>query len=179
MNSEYLLTCQCGTEILVRTSQAGGTVRCQCGYEVSIPTLRDLRQLPMTSTTAAASTTRQNWQTSNGVLFAAGVPITLICLAIFLFALYLRGYLDVSKPDLGELQSAYLHDLDTLTLTQSWSFWLSVRAMKLDDRPTPLYLINRDRAVQLLGFMIVSSVGIAIGTGCIVAAFSLSPKVRR
>jgi len=171
MSSEFLLTCQCGTEIPVRSTQAGGTVRCQCGLEVFVPTLRDLRQLPGASTLADDLTKRRNWQLSNGVLFAAGVPIALLCLGTFIYATYMRWPLELSKPDFREFQ--YERDIDTLSLSESWDAWLSFRNMQLDNRPTPPYLVSRTRAFQLLGIMTASGVGFVIGMGCILAALCM------
>ena len=111
------------------------------------------------------------WRKVNGFLFATGVPITLLCLGALLFAAYLRWPLDMSKPDIGDFE--YQRDIESLSLAESWDAWVSMRSVKLENRPTPLYLIHRQRAGQLQAMMIVSVSGMVLGLACVVASLLL------
>ena len=177
MSQQFVLTCSCGTEILVRASQAGGTVSCQCGQSVSIPTLRDLRQLPVAAAATNPAARASSWQLFNGVLFACGVPIALLCLVTFVYAMSQRMQLNLTKPDFRAF--VYNQDIDSLSLSDCWHGWLFFRDMPLANRPTPDYLLNRRTAFRLLMWMIGSGLGFALGVGCIVTALSLGRRARQ
>lgn len=50
----YLLPCECGQKIPVSAGQAGQAVVCACQRSVTVPKLRELRQLPPASDSQAA-----------------------------------------------------------------------------------------------------------------------------
>lgn len=55
----YLLPCTCGRNVIVRTRQAGETVRCECGRDCAVPRLVEIRRLQPADVPAAA--VRRQW----------------------------------------------------------------------------------------------------------------------
>jgi len=81
---DYLLPCSCGQKLRVTAAQAGAQVACVCGSNLSVPTLRGLRQLeiaPPESTAKSAG----HWSAVHGALFASGLLIASIGLLFLAF----------------------------------------------------------------------------------------------
>jgi hypothetical protein len=47
MSQKYLLSCSCGKEVPIETAQAGGNVLCDCGLSLKVPTLLQIKKLPL------------------------------------------------------------------------------------------------------------------------------------
>ena len=92
--SEYLLKCECGTDLVVSNRDAGQNLVCDdCGTEVVAPTLREIKNLPIhepvdgsdadgnlyfTNVPAASS----DWSAQTGYLFSGLTILTLIAFVI-------------------------------------------------------------------------------------------------
>jgi len=115
--SNHLLTCTCGASRPVSTSQAGESIACACGATLAVPTLRELRALPLAQGTGAASAVRVWGARQRGafVLICAAV-----CGLVVAGVLYSRFPQPVIPPSVSpaEVSSAIdqakpeqLHDL--------------------------------------------------------------------
>jgi hypothetical protein len=51
----YLLSCDCGKHVSVTEGSAGAALKCECGRTISVPSLRQLRQLPREDELPSAS----------------------------------------------------------------------------------------------------------------------------
>lgn len=79
----YLVSCTCGEQLRVRLSQAGEQLNCKCGANVSVPTIRGLKQLPVVADEEHKPVAPVAiWQ---GPVFAVGV------IALFVGCLVLAG----------------------------------------------------------------------------------------
>jgi len=63
MPQKYLLPCSCGKDVPIETSQAGGNALCDCGRNLKVPTLLQIKKLPLvvetqTQSPAMVSTTK-------------------------------------------------------------------------------------------------------------------------
>jgi hypothetical protein len=87
--SNFRLTCACGQSVSVSASQAGQTVPCTCGAQLEVPTLRGLKELPLSDAPAGAKRLAA-WENRQRAIFS----LTLISLA----ALLLGGYLWTKLP---------------------------------------------------------------------------------
>ena len=47
MSQKYLLPCSCGKDVPIETAQAGGNVPCDCGQSLKVPTLLQIKKLPL------------------------------------------------------------------------------------------------------------------------------------
>ena len=47
MAQKYLLSCSCGRDVPLETSQAGGNVLCDCGLSLKVPSLLQIKKLPI------------------------------------------------------------------------------------------------------------------------------------
>lgn len=74
MADQYLLSCECGNNLVIEPRLAGGEVTCTCGKVVRVPTLREMRSLPRAEpdkpSKAPPATEWSPWQ---GVLLTVGV----------------------------------------------------------------------------------------------------------
>ncbi|MEM6472945.1 MAG: hypothetical protein AAF802_25515 [Planctomycetota bacterium] len=57
---EFQVSCDCGAEVTVSSSQAGGTVDCRCGRTISVPRLSELRTAAGKSRFASNAVDRVN-----------------------------------------------------------------------------------------------------------------------
>ncbi|MBI3838225.1 MAG: hypothetical protein HY288_09875 [Planctomycetia bacterium] len=87
--SNFRLSCTCGQSVSVSASQAGQTVRCSCGAQLEVPTLRGLRELPLSDAPADAKRP-SNWENRQRAIFSL--------VLISLCALALGGYLWTKLP---------------------------------------------------------------------------------
>lgn len=81
--SAYLLPCDCGTDIVVTTAQAGGSATCPaCGRAAAVPRFRELSALPRATSAPprAPAGARRPWRLGHtfllvGALVAAGCTL--------------------------------------------------------------------------------------------------------
>lgn len=87
--SEYLLKCECGVDLVISNRDAGQNLICDdCGAEVVVPTLREIKNLPIHEPIdggdGAGSTTEgsSDWSAQTGYLFSGLTIVTLIAFVI-------------------------------------------------------------------------------------------------
>ncbi len=127
---DRVLSCECGKEHHVSSSQAGQEIQCSCGKILPIPTLRRLRDLPLASApteqpaTAAnrGDLSRRQWQGWRGVALAiamAGFSIAAIACGRFTLQ---RAMINTSYTAEQELQAgeAMIDALDPNGLSGMW-----------------------------------------------------------
>src|SRR5450432_3398339 len=76
--SQHLLTCVCGRQLPVELGQAGEQLRCECGTNISVPTLRQLRQLPVAAEVAPAQVAKRAWGARQGAIAASLIFVGLL-----------------------------------------------------------------------------------------------------
>ncbi len=95
MGVKYLMTCACGQQTAVDSSQSGLRLPCQCGQQLEVPTHRGLMQLPRaepaTTTVATETATTGGWGRRQGVLFLAAM--------LLLVAAALWGWVHSRMPE--------------------------------------------------------------------------------
>jgi hypothetical protein len=77
---QYLVTCVCGRQLPVEVGQAGEQLTCVCGTNVSVPTLRQLRQLPVATAAEPVSVAKHSWGARQGTIAASLIAATLLLL---------------------------------------------------------------------------------------------------
>ena len=174
----YLVSCVCGLQLSVAASQAGEEQACSCGKSVLIPRLRELSRLPVAppSEGTRLQPTGGKWSLPKGILFAIGLPLTLLALA---FAINYAGWhsvYDVQKPSVKDAK--YPVEIMQLTPSQSMQLWQSFLADGLPARPQNDYIARRDIARRLLRDM-WTCLGIALlGATSMVLAFLIPARTR-
>lgn len=102
MAAQYLLPCDCGETTEIETSQAGQQINCRhCGASVLAPTLRGMRQLEPVPSEPTAVQSKPSWSRTQGVLFATGIGLLFVSLAVSAVLLYHRNQLKTDKPEVG------------------------------------------------------------------------------
>ena len=144
--SQYLLPCECGKSVGVKPPQAGESVRCDCGKSLTVPDLRNLRELPRLESATAEK--KNSWTPVRGAIFGIGFATFLVgagCLAMFG---YKYSQLHLTPPDMNKVKQFQV-DLAKITPTQAWDLWADVEQRTLYRFRAPLYLQDRARAVWL------------------------------
>jgi hypothetical protein len=77
---QYLVTCVCGRQLPVDLGQAGEQLTCVCGANVAVPTLRQLRQLPLATAAEPARAATHSWGARQGAIAASLILATLLLL---------------------------------------------------------------------------------------------------
>ena len=167
--------------LTVRPAQAGETIRCECGQSVTVPTMRELRGLPVADSAVDTSLGKSdaNWSLSRGLLFAAGVVISLTAIGALGYYGWQRSLANqfVEKPEVEGIN--FDLDINTLNLDDSWKLWTTVfRDTSLAQRPTPRYLFYREVAKTYGKYMLIAGavllVGLALTAGSLTAGRSSS-----
>ena len=179
MSQTFALTCSCGSTVPVSVKQAGSTVVCPaCSNVIDVPKLRDIRQLePIESPTERR--TRGNWSGLQGLLFVLGF----LCMAIaagssyYTFAHRLH-YDEVEKPQPEQIE--FEHDINLITLVDSWETWKQFKDANLAGRPTPYYVYAQEQVERMDGWLkifgIVATVGLILMLFSFLAGFARVAK---
>ena len=143
MNPAYRLNCpKCQRTLAITPAQAGESLTCECGHELTVPTLRQLRQLPTCNTDQGAAAR------------PTGPPAK-------------RKALDISPPAFQEID----RDVQQLPAKESWDAWKYFRQQKLDDRPTPDFVKNRSKHRELTALLYAAWATTASGLALMAAAW--------
>lgn len=121
---QYLVSCRCGTQHAVEARLAGGRISCACGQAVEVPTLRELRCLPLAPT--EKNEIGSQWTVRHGM--AAAAFVAAIGLAIFAGYLFWQQWrLDQKIPRFVPEQRAIVvaENLRQLTPSQTWELWIA------------------------------------------------------
>lgn len=135
--ASYLLTCNCGLTLPVDVGQAGGQVVCSCGTRLDVPTLRNLRHLPVASTVQPS--TVANWSPKKGTIAVFLIGAALLAAA----SLWNR----LTEPKLPEFQPQVVSQainkrIDQLKPVDVWKEWILVYRPLAERGFTPLEASN-------------------------------------
>ena len=78
--STYLLTCECGLNMPVQVAQAGAQLTCSCGAHITVPNLRDVKQLPLADD--QLNTPQGEWNATGGSIFAIAIVFIAVGLTV-------------------------------------------------------------------------------------------------
>jgi hypothetical protein len=176
----YLLSCDCGRQIPISTSQAGETLICECGRSLTAPKLRELRQLPPAAESEAPPRSRGAWTRQQGVIFAAGLILFLLGASIAGLTYYQRGMLQTEAPVIiPEKLEAHLAEIDRNTPVQNLEVWRhEILEHGLEREDEPPYVVHR-RVATVLGWIgVAGGVGAAIGLGMMAVALLARPQAQ-
>ena len=122
--AKHLVPCTCGRTLAADAAQAGETLHCECGALVAVPTLRQLRQMPIARDEHATSArVRPAWGAAQGV--------AAVCLIVAALSLVVAGYLWLTEPTLPTFDAPANIQLvgrriDQLTPVEAWRRWIGV-----------------------------------------------------
>jgi hypothetical protein len=172
----YLVQCKCGGSVPANLTQAGMQLACPvCSSSVKIPTIRNLKLLPLAAVLGSSSKHPTNRRSSfflNGIA-AAALIATVVSVANTCYEGSRRynAFQEVSrnKFDLTKTEEDYFKDLRDLGLrstpADTWDFWNSLQKDGLSEPDPPTifrykrYL--RDQLPKLYRSILVSAVCIA------------------
>lgn len=179
MPKQYLLTTPDGEQVPVQEKHAGERVTTPSGKQVEVPTLRELKKLPLapeSPTTERAATAGRNWTRELGLLFSAGLAIA----ALGLVAIGVLWYLTpvhIEYP-IAE-QEKVAGELDDLPMAQLLEFWNRSEDPQIFDnlRGQMTGYYNHLALRQVFLYSILGcGIGVLIGFGLMATAIIMSGK---
>ncbi|MCH2362226.1 MAG: respiratory nitrate reductase subunit gamma [Pirellulales bacterium] len=135
--SEYLLKCDCGSELIITTRDAGQNLTCDdCQKTVVVPTLREIKNLKPnedSSRTVDQTRTQKNaeWSAKTGYLFGV---LTIVALAAFVtggiqsYRAYQYSLTEDFSPQMLEEGDSLIAGMGPLQLYEAWN---TVKQLKL------------------------------------------------
>ena len=81
--STYLLTCECGLDVPVQVAQAGDQLTCSCGAPITVPNLRDVKQLPLADD--PLDKPKDQWNAIGGSIFAIAIVFIAVGLTVAVY----------------------------------------------------------------------------------------------
>ena len=135
--SEYLLKCDCGSELIITTRDAGQNLTCDdCQKTVVVPTLREIKNLKPnedSSRTVDQTRTQKNaeWSAKTGYLFGV---LTIVTLAAFVtggiqsYHAYQYSLTEDFSPQMLEEGDSLIAGMGPLQLYEAWN---TVKQLKL------------------------------------------------
>jgi len=167
--AKYLVPCVCGREHEVDAGQAGDRLTCDCGATVTVPTLRQLRQMPTVREQSAAET---------GPIWGFRQAAMTLCLLAAAACLVVAGASWFSEQPVPTIDpTAYAQNVDRrvrqLTPLQGWRRWvdtyqpLATTGFNVYKHPAT------DRMQQVLDWHHwIERIALALAAVCVVAAMA-------
>ncbi|HVX63091.1 MAG TPA: hypothetical protein VHC19_20890 [Pirellulales bacterium] len=175
----YYLPCSCGKKIEVDAGQSGLNVHCQCGADLTVPTMRGLKQLEPVeapSEAVAAETQQANWGARQGVVFL-GLVVLLGALLPGLFAWYNYPQRpQLFRTDFKELNA---EEIEQASLPETWELWKELHQgfeMQGEHPQMQAYMAAEKQAREKLTVICVAG---AIGLAIIIGGLFIKPPPAR
>jgi hypothetical protein len=117
---QHLVTCSCGRKTPVELSQAGEVLRCECGATLSVPTFRQLRELPVAAAERAQVSASRTWGARQGAIAANLIIASLLLLGAGVNR-YFEPLLPLFNPAVRN--QVVSGGLDKIGPAESWKAW--------------------------------------------------------
>ncbi|PQO36630.1 hypothetical protein [Blastopirellula marina] len=123
MAQTYLLKTPDGEVVHVETSQAGDTITTPSGKQVEVPTLSELKKLPLVQ--PEHPTIQRKWSLGQSIVLVIGLLVTFASLgSIIMFTLIFPTPLEKIQTELPqEVIEMIEGDIDSWKLEQMLDFW--------------------------------------------------------
>ncbi|MHC2068828.1 hypothetical protein ACYFX5_15275 [Bremerella sp. T1] len=178
MAQTYLLTTSDGEEVHVETSQAGETITTPSGKTIEVPTLRELKKLPVVQGNEGPQ--GREWSNGQSVCLVIGLLLFLGCLvsSVYLYRITPLESLDKATEVPVELIEG---DVSQWNMEQTLSFWTfatsdnalsQMRGGATGER----YALDVYKGRQT--FLLLSVIGVVVGLVLMGVAFVIPGRVR-
>lgn len=131
--TKYLLSCSCGRQTKVDSTQAGLTLTCRCGAKLDVPTLRDLEQLPRLEEPSRQRAARESTWGPRQALTLVGLLVSGFSLLWGAY-LYATTPLEPVRPKFAINHRMLQQQMDRMTLNQTFALWTQL-AKGLNPKP--------------------------------------------
>lgn len=171
MSQHYLLPCSCGQKLRVAPAQAGGQVTCGCGQNLTVPTLRGLRELPIAPPEAVVKPA-PGWSTTHGIFFSGGIVLAIAGIALIAFHVLRYSQFVGSTVDFSDdVVAAHTAEVDQMSPVQLLEEWTKVSSEGLGEKMTPPWEIAKQMIAANLFW--IKAGGAAIILGILMTVLSL------
>lgn len=200
MSDWHLISCDCGKTIRVQPRNAGESRTCECGTEIVLPTMREIRRLPLDEAKAAESKSEKvtktgknsgkaHWHPALAAMFVTGIPVLLIGLFFAGYALLRAREIPkqaMESPGIerviaaapGKLGDLLRMDFDNASINETVSdFWnpLLKNQETLPEQIEPPHIFYRGIRDRYVGYAKWASIAVAAGLALTLIPL-LSPK---
>ena len=181
MAQKYLLSCECGETIPVEVSQSGEIVTCACGRSVTVPSMREVRQLPTAGPEAPdRSVKTRQWHPIQGALFGIGATMLVVAGG---FAIIIQGYrvqLDREEPpELRQQLEEHVSEIRRAPVDVVYEHWIVNKSLPLK-KERPFQHIVMQLLYDNFGWRVaIFFTAAAIGAIMVVAALVIRPRQKR
>lgn len=159
---KYLLPCdKCGEKTPIDVNQAGQQIACVCGQMLGVPSLRGIRDLEVREDVDTAVPTAK-WTVVRRVVFAIGLVVCVISLAVFGLAMVNRTNIVVPERPVYNVAASDA-DIDAKTPTEAWDEWVHLRTEGLGHYHEPAHVHIRGVANTLRTVMVISASVAVVG----------------
>lgn len=123
MAQTYLLKTPDGEEVHVETSQAGDTITTPSGKQVEVPTLSELKKLPLVQ--PEHPNVQRKWSLGQSIVLVLGLLVTFASLgSIIMFTVIFPAPLETIQTEISpEVVELIEGDIDSWKLEQMLDFW--------------------------------------------------------
>ncbi|MFM7843509.1 MAG: hypothetical protein ACKPEY_04670 [Planctomycetota bacterium] len=140
----YLLPCECGQKIPVSAGQAGQAIACACQRSVSVPQLRELRQLPVATdsqtSNVAPTAAAERWNQLHTLWFISVIAMVVSLVVVGLMFVARERLSTWTAENQAEVDGAVI---DSLGIDQVLGAWIEFSGRGLGEPAPQPYMYDK------------------------------------
>jgi hypothetical protein len=162
--STYLLTCECGLDIPVQIVQAGDQLTCSCGAHITVPNLRDVKQLPLAD--YQLDKPKGEWNATGGSIFAIAIIFIAVGLTIAAYNYFVGNQLNQTTNTTAEATEYRDIMIDQMPPLESIQIFGLILSRGLNEQQTVDFLVEQKKQQAFFswakGGLILSVIGLLL-----------------
>lgn len=167
MSNQYLLPCECGRTLPIEVHQAGQSLTCSCGKQLTVPSLRAIRQLPAATAEAGPASAKsadagKKWGPLQGTVFFLGAILFIAGIAISAHSYYIYSLASQVKPDQTQYDKS-LEEIDKMSAAEVFEFWHIVSEMGMEAPESSIFAHAGNIAATKLRLTYAGAIATVVG----------------
>ena len=159
----YLLTCECGLDMPVQVAQAGDQLTCSCGAGITVPNLRDVKQLPLADD--QLDKPQSEWNVTAGFIFAIAIVFITVGLTAAVYN-YSVGNQLITTNTMDEFNEYGNFVIDQMPPLESIEIFATIVGRGLGEQHTVNFLVEQKKQRVFFnwakGGLILSALGLLL-----------------
>ena len=176
MTPTYLLPCHGENHVEVTTAEAGRIVPCPCGKEVTVPTFREIQQLPRKHAFVDQTPT---WSTQQGACFSIGLVLFAGAAIVAGLLFYQRSQLNTEEVVIPESYlvafDKQIMELDAEKTLDGWNNFLG-HPLPEERVEVPQFELDRAAARGIMWKLIAAGAVAVVGLGLMFGSALFKPR---
>lgn len=162
--STYLLTCECGLDMPVQVVQAGDQLTCSCGAHITVPNLRDVKQLPRTDD--QLDKPKGEWNATGGSIFSLAIVLIAVGLTVAAYNYSLGNKLTQTTDTTAATNEYGNIVIDQMPPLESIEIFALISGRGLGEQQTVDFLVEQRKQQVFFswgkGGLILSAIGLLL-----------------